>query len=218
MEENQNVTSAVPTYLSSNIAELATALSKFQGSLVQPKLEKEVKVATKSGSGYKFKYADLAGCMKAAAPGLKENGLSVVQLVSSGKLITLLLHESGQWIKSVVALPQQSTDYQAFGSALTYLKRYTYCAILGIVADADDDGNYAQGNHVEFVNNPRQQISKENDSGNLEKQALAEVTAIKTKQEFDDIWTKWSSEYPAIAANGGKFWNAMLAKRTELRI
>ncbi len=217
MEENQMIAPATPDYLSADIANLAMALSKFQGSLIQPKLEKEVKVATKSGGGYTFKYADLAGCMKAAAPGLKENGLSVVQLVSNGKLITLLLHESGQWIKSVVMLPAQSADYQAFGSALTYLKRYTYCAILGIVADADDDANYAQGNQVEFVNNPRQKSSKKN-GVNLENEALAEVAAIKSKDDFDRVWIKWSNEYPEITTNGGKFWHAMIAKRTELHI
>jgi len=32
---------------------------------------------------------------------------------------------------------------QAVGSALTYARRYTLCALLGVVAEEDDDGNAA---------------------------------------------------------------------------
>lgn len=220
MEDNQNLPPNPPTYLSEDISELATALSEFQGSLIQPKLEKEVKVKMKTGGEYKFKYADLAGCMKSAAPGLKANGLSVVQLVCNGKLITLLLHKSGQWVKSVVILPQQTADYQAFGSALTYLKRYTYCAILGIVADADDDANYAQGHHAEInnANSSKKSKGQNNDDMNtLLNEALEEIKMIKTRDQFNDVWVKWNSQYPALTASGSKFWIEMSKKNGELQ-
>lgn len=42
---------------SEEIDKLAIALAKFQGSLEQPSLNSEVKVKTKTGLEYKFKYA-----------------------------------------------------------------------------------------------------------------------------------------------------------------
>ena len=115
----EETTPRIASYMSANIDEISAALSAFQGSVEQPKLEKEVKVKTKTGRDYSFKYADLCACVKAATPALKANGLSVCQLISDGKLVTILSHKSGQWFKSELMLPSQSTDYQAYGSALS---------------------------------------------------------------------------------------------------
>ena len=219
MEDNQATIQIPQTYMSEDISEIATTLSEFQGTLVQPKLEKEVKVKTKTGGEYKFKYVDLDGCMKSAASGLKATGLSVVQLVCDGKLVTIFLHKSGQWIKSIVFLPQQTSDYQAFGSALTYLKRYTYCAILGIVADADDDANYAHGNQVEVRSTKNSRNVHGNGQEGMSKlldEALAEIKTIKTRDQFNEVWVKWNSQYPALTTNGSKFWIEMSKKNGEL--
>ena len=72
MEENKII---INSFMSAEINEISAALSEFQGSIEQPKLEKEVKVTMKSGGKYSFKYADLSACCKAAAPALKANGL-----------------------------------------------------------------------------------------------------------------------------------------------
>lgn len=143
--EEQDIQQQHPAFMSADISALSAALSEFQGKIKQPLMSKEVTVQTKGGSKYKFKYADLSACMAAAAPILMETGLSVSQIITDRKLITLLVHKSGQWLKSEVGIGSAST-YQDLGSAITYLKRYSYCAILGIVADDDDDANAACGN------------------------------------------------------------------------
>ena len=152
MEESNITIPTAQTFMSAEINEIAAALSALQGSIKQPKLNKEVEVKTKTGGKYKFKYADLSACAEAAAPALKENGLAVSQIICNWTLITLLTHKSGQWIKSElpISLSGNSVDYQALGSAITYIKRYSYCAILGIVADADDDANAACGTEATF--------------------------------------------------------------------
>lgn len=43
-------------------------------------------------------------------------------------------------------MPSNTADAQSIGSAITYAKRYAFCAILGIVADDDEDANIASGN------------------------------------------------------------------------
>ena len=132
---------------SEQIDQLATALSKFQGSLEQPKLNSTVKVKTRTGGEYSFKYADLSECKAAAKKPLSENGLAVTQLIEDDySLLTVLMHSSGQWISSRVKMPISEPGAQAIGSAITYAKRYAFCAILGIVADDDEDGNLSQGN------------------------------------------------------------------------
>lgn len=132
---------------SEEIDKLAIALAKFQGSLEQPSLNSEVKVKTKTGLEYKFKYADLSECKRAAKQPLADNELAVCQLIEDDYSIrTILLHSSGQWISSKVRMPSNTADAQSIGSAITYAKRYAFCAILGIVADDDEDANIANGN------------------------------------------------------------------------
>lgn len=43
-------------------------------------------------------------------------------------------------------MPSNTANAQSIGSAITYAKRYAFCAILGIVADDDEDANIASGN------------------------------------------------------------------------
>ena len=132
---------------SEEIDKLAIALAKFQGSLEQPSLNSEVKVRTKTGGEYKFKYADLSECKRAAKQPLADNELAVCQLIEDDYSIrTILLHSSGQWISSKVRMPSNTADAQSIGSAITYAKRYAFCAILGIVADDDEDANIASSN------------------------------------------------------------------------
>ena len=135
---------------SEQIDQLATALAKFQGALEQPKMNSTVKVKTRTGGEYSFKYADLAECKAAAKRPLAENGLAVTQLIEDDySLLTMLVHSSGQWISSRVKMPIMEQGAQAVGSAITYAKRYAFCAILGIVADDDEDGNLSEGNSAQ---------------------------------------------------------------------
>lgn len=214
MEENKMSTFS---FMSAEINEISAALSAFQGSLEQPKLEKEVKVRTKTGGEYKFKYADLSACVKSAAPALKEHGLSVTQIISEGKLITLLTHTSGQWFKSDLMLPNQSTDYQSFGSAITYLKRYSYCAILGIVADTDDDANMACGNEATIKDRSSKVTSQVAFTGSQLQQAIEEMNAVTDEQGFQNVWQKYAKECPAICGNGTDFYKAAIAKRQSFK-
>lgn len=214
----EETTPRLVSYMSENINEISAALSAFQGSVEQPKLEKEVKVKTKTGGSYSFKYADLCACVKAATPALKANGLSICQLISDGKLVTILSHKSGQWFKSELMLPNQTTDYQAYGSAITYLKRYSYCAILGIVADTDDDANLACGNQAEFKE--RGQQSQQHAvafTGAQLNEALEDLGRCTTPEHINALWAKWSAAVPALCTKGTEFYKAVGDKSKEIQ-
>lgn len=126
---------------SNEIKDLAVALAKAQAQL---------KPAAKDAVNPHFKshYATLQSVWDAARPALTANGLSVAQTFAETdgnrmSIVTTLLHTSGQWMRGTLTMIPQRSDPQGIGSAITYGRRYALAAILGIVADEDDDGNAA---------------------------------------------------------------------------
>ena len=125
---------------SESLKELAKALSKAQAEFT-------VAVKDSTNPHYRSKYADFTSVKEASQPALNANGLSVIQTPSGGPdnpaLTTMLLHTSGEWIKDTYSLPVVKKDPQAFGSGITYARRYAWAAILGLATEEDDDGNKA---------------------------------------------------------------------------
>jgi len=126
---------------SDSIKNLAVALAAAQG---------EFSAVPKGADNpfFKSKYAALPDVVATATPVLSKNGLSVAQFVDSDDLgdllTTYLLHSSGEFISHSMRLHvAKSNDPQSQGSAITYARRYSYMAALGLVADNDDDGNAA---------------------------------------------------------------------------
>ncbi len=92
----------------------------------------------------RYAYADLGDIIKAIRPILAKHGLAIFQSVGSVDagsitIATTLMHSSGEWIDSDTLVLQGGTPQQA-GSAITYGKRYSLAAALGLVTDEDDDG------------------------------------------------------------------------------
>ncbi len=139
--------------MSEPINEIAAALVKAQAAMTAPPRNREVTVKTKTGGSYKFKYATLDGIIEHVRKPLTANGLWFTQTLANGdgkyRLVTQLVHSSGQRIVSETPILADSADNQAFGSALTYMKRYALSAMLGVAADEDDDANAADGHAVE---------------------------------------------------------------------
>jgi hypothetical protein len=136
--------------MSPQIGQLASALVKFKQEVPAISLNAKVKIKTKSGHEYSFDYADLPHIDKIVSPALTKNGLVVTQLVQDpGMLTTLLIHESGEYISTQSRMPAgNNIDKQELGSIVTYLRRYALTAILGIIANEDDDANIADGNSL----------------------------------------------------------------------
>ena len=123
---------------SDQVDKLADALSKAQS---------EMKGATKKSVNpfFKSNYADLHAVIESSFPYLTKNGLSVIQgndvdEKGSFYITTMLLHKSGQWIKSKLKMPITKPDAQGVGATITYARRFALSAMVGI-AQVDDDGN-----------------------------------------------------------------------------
>lgn len=130
---------------SAAVNELAAALARAQGAFSNPAKDRD-------NPYFGSRYTTLGAVIEATRGPLADNGLSLTQTIGAGAggersplLRTRLLHSSGQWIASEVPLFAAGKGSQAFGSELTYMRRYAVCALLNIApAEGDDDGNAAQ--------------------------------------------------------------------------
>lgn len=124
---------------SAEIGEIAKALPKAQAAMGEV-------FKTAMNPAFRSKYADLASVIEAVVPALNANGITLLQPASfdgsSVSVATMLLHESGQWVRCTLAMPLAKRDAHGIGSATTYSRRYGLQAMSG-VAPEDDDGNGA---------------------------------------------------------------------------
>jgi hypothetical protein len=96
---------------------------------------------------FKSAYSSLASVIDAVRPALSANGLAFVQKLHTAdggiSVETVLIHESGEELScGILFIPATKQDAQGFGSAISYGKRYSLQAALGIASE-DDDGQAA---------------------------------------------------------------------------
>jgi len=128
---------------SESIDKLARSLVAFRAAC--PNIDKDK-------AGYGYKYATLGNVINKTRDPLKKNGLAVTQFPIAGHnalgVITLLIHESGQWIRARFLMPVPeltSTNVtQNAGAAITYARRYALGAVLGASTDEDTDAAYQE--------------------------------------------------------------------------
>jgi len=130
---------------SPSVTKLAQAMLK-----VQQQLQPAIKDAKNTFVGND--YATLNSVMETCKDALISHGIWLTQLPTPAPvelgtghigLETKLIHaESGEWISSTTVIPLPKNDPQGMGSAITYARRYSLCAMLGIITE-DDDGNAA---------------------------------------------------------------------------
>lgn len=99
---------------------------------------------------FRSRYASLSAVLASVLPALNDNGFSVTQTPDYSPddgtvfVYTVLRHEGGHVIEGTTRGPiGKRRDIQAFGSCVTYLRRYALLAMLGIAVDEDTDGNQA---------------------------------------------------------------------------
>jgi len=144
--------------MSEKIDSLTIALSKAQSVIENVSKDKQA---------YGYKYADLASCLQAIKKPLADNGLAVSQLMSrdtqgNNILVTLLMHESGQWLKSISNIEsvvmKQCNGLQQLGAGLTYARRYALSAIVGLTQEDDDAMSLGKPKVKEIELNPVKEL------------------------------------------------------------
>ena len=186
-------------YQSPTVGKIAEALCRAQAELpaaikgcVNPHL--------------KNRYADLNAIYEAARATLAKHDLAVVQTMqptdgTRAHVRTMLAHKSGEWIAGELVMPlDRQGGAQGMGSAITYARRYSLAAIIGIVTEEDDDAEAAQGRGKAAqakVKQQRQEAAASNADPMTEaqrkklfavvKQALPEASREDVLMELSDI-------------------------------
>jgi len=158
------------------MSEITKALVKFQRAMPAIIKDKTAEVVSKrTGGKYTYHYADLAGIMTAVRPVLSDCSLFLSQSFETNGstfLVTSVMHESGETITSKITLPIDGLAPQDAASAITYYRRYSIAALLGIAAE-DDDGKAAQD------------AGATHSSGQLKQQLKDSIAAENAKKNHD---------------------------------
>lgn len=146
---------------SENVEQVVEALAAASGEFLPVVKERDATIVSQKGSSFGYSYATLGTAVTATRPALAKHGLVVIQParlvrartrddIDEIEVTSVLYHKSGQWISEVCTWPVSSTDNRSIGSGMTYARRHSYLALLGIAAeDDDDDGERARGGNHE---------------------------------------------------------------------
>ena len=180
---------------SESIQHLAAALVAAQGELTNPPKDAS---ANLGGNGPKYQFTNLATLCAHVRPVLAKHELEYVQPPISGERVagceTILMHSSGEYISEVYTMPvpgkvvkgnEREPGPHEYGSVLTYCRRYSLQALLGIVGEDDDDGNIAQSTH----NEKYEELVKQNEV--KEKQ-------IKTRDKIIELTATYQDQLQAM--------------------
>jgi hypothetical protein len=128
--------------------EIFAAMAKAQASMGKLVASKTAEVKMKAGGTYAYSFAGLPDTLEACLAAFNAQGCPVIQtpvVMNNGVEITTTIgHTSGQWVMSApLFVPAQAKGAQDVGSAITYARRYSLQAMVGL-SPADDDGKAAQ--------------------------------------------------------------------------
>lgn len=143
---------------SPTIGAIAKALKAFQAAA--PTITKDAK------ANY-GRYASLGNVIDSTRADLAKHGLSFTQIPDGDGLCTMLMHESGEWIRGTANLKLDKQTPQGQGSAYTYARRYGLTAILGLATEDDDDGNVASVTKPAVKTAPTAKLAPKQDTKTL---------------------------------------------------
>jgi len=130
--------------------ETSETITHISKALVGAQADVGVALKNQENAHFKSQYADLPAVLEVATPALAKHGLALVQCPGDGEgtltLTTLLIHESGEWmLLPPASMPLQAQTAHGYGSATSYLRRYTTqaCLKISVGLSDDDDANEA---------------------------------------------------------------------------
>lgn len=126
--------------------------------------QKAMPKLTKDGENphYKSSFITLDNLLAHVLPVLNEHGLMMSQGVTTRSGVPALktmITDGADTLETTMLLMTKTSDPQGQGSAITYARRYSLMAMLGLSAGEDDDGEKAQSAEYAEAERARQQTS-----------------------------------------------------------
>lgn len=168
---------------SDSIKHIAAALLQFQSSI--GKLPRNA-----SNPFFKSKYCPLSTIIETIQEPLAANGLCYAQFPDGDYyLTTILIHaESGEYMQASYNIHPKQTDPQSMGSAITYGRRYSLGALLGLNIDEDDDGNKASQGQKQNKGNTGTRQPQSNDDSEVFEQWKDAISQCKNQVELVSLY------------------------------
>jgi hypothetical protein len=116
---------------------LIEALAAAQGEFAPIVKDKKVEAGPR-----KYAYADLAAVIGVVRPVLSRHGIAMIQPIEQdgeGLILHTKLCGYGETLASTFPITAPLNNPQGLGSFISYARRYSLCALVGVAADDDDD-------------------------------------------------------------------------------
>ena len=161
------------------------------------KAQAEFPTLPKDKNGYAYKYTDLDTVISTVKPILGKNNIGFMQMLSyldgRSAITTRIFNSTGEWIEDTTPLPDvvlgKTNAAQNLGAAITYMKRYTLCAMLGISSDEDVDGN-AQMNASKSQSQPQNNNEPAGGPDTPEQRKIINELLKATKADGSKVFSK----------------------------
>ncbi len=146
---------------SEDVKELFAALAEFSKLITPIDLDGKAEYTTKNGLKT-FNFPTMNNAIIHTKQLREDLGLFIHQVnVGNAGVSTTLYHlDSGQFIRSYSYMALPMKDPQSHGSAITYLRRYSYLTILGLVPNNDSDGAQVEGEETTAVTLSKSKVAK----------------------------------------------------------
>lgn len=163
----------------------ALALSMARAEIPPIMKDATVDYKNKDGKRTHYQHETLAGIAKVIDPILSRHGLSYrfrTGQGTGGVTVTCIIQHADGYAEETTLAGSPDTSgskngFQAVGSAVTYLQRYTLKAALGLSAEVDDDGQKAA---------PRSDAPREEEPSEYDRAADNMITALR-KHSFERV-------------------------------
>jgi hypothetical protein len=191
----------------------ARALSEARAEI--PPIVKDATVDFTSNKGRThYQHETLAGIAKVIDPILARYGLSYRFRTEQGqggvRVTCIIAHAEGHAEETTLSGAPDSSgsknSFQAVGSAVTYLQRYTLKAALGLSAEVDDDGQSAaphtSASRQQHASQQQQQVSPAERASDRMITAIRKngADAVQASPQFQQDFPRLKQEAPEFAA------------------
>jgi len=163
------------------------------------KAQEKITFASKDATNphFKSKYADLPAVIDAVKPALNSENIVFLQSCSPSDdnklhLTTRLIHSSGEWIEDTAVCPLPKQDPQGYGSAITYLRRYSLAALAGLY-QSDDDGEATRMTSNDYI----KMLTTSKDLDELKKNFKTAFLATKNDKDINELVQKTYNDLKA---------------------
>jgi len=127
--------------MSTEVADLFAALALANKEIQNVDQNRTVEVKTRDSGKYSYSYATLANIVHNIRDALTKNGVWYTQRIADGNMVTRLIHSSGQWLDTGhVPMPNVSGKPAEVGAVVSFFKRYSLSAAMGLATEEDNSG------------------------------------------------------------------------------